>query len=139
MPSATLPVGRAEGDRPRRRHVGGPSGVPVVEGVEVVLGEHGVLVIDEPRVLEERRVLDRPPVLLGRAQIGEREDGVVVARRRERLEPAVHLADHGVDAVGAPGGAVVLTGGLVLGREPGGERRPPHERRILGSRRSHQK
>ena len=57
---------------------------PVVVGIEVVAREHHILVIDEVRVLEERRVLDRAPVLLGRAQVRQREDGVVVTRARER-------------------------------------------------------
>ena len=86
------------------------------------------------RVVEERRVLDGAAVLLGRPQICEREDGVVVTRFRERVEPALHLADHRIDTTCAARCAIVLAGGLILGREPRKQRRPPEEGRFLGLR-----
>ena len=124
--------GGVEGDRPRRRR--GPAGVPGIVGAEVVLAEHGRLVVDERGVLEERRILDRAPVLLGGAQIGQREDGVVVAGVREGVEAAGHLADQRVDAARAPGGAVVLAGGLVLRGQAGQQLGPPDVRGILRAR-----
>ena len=102
-------------------HAGGTScaaaAVPGVEGIEVHTGEDDVLVVDERGVVEERRVLDRAPVLLGRAQVGEGEDVVVVAGRGQRVEAPPHLADDGVDATRPPGGAVVLARRVVLGRQ----------------------
>ena len=111
--------GGLERDRPRRGDVVAPTRVPGVEGVEVQAGEDGVLVVDEPGVLEERRILDRAPVLLGRPQVGEGEDAVVVARPRQRVEAPTHLADDGVDATRPAGGAVVLARRVVLGRQTG--------------------
>ena len=126
--------GGFEGDGPGGRDRVVPAGVPGVEGVEVEAGEDDVLVIDERGVLEEGRVLDRAPVLLGGAQVGQREDAVVVAGRRQRVEAAAHLADHRVDAARAPGRAVVLAGGDELRRQARQQLGPADEWRVLGAR-----
>ena len=82
-----------------RGHLGPSPRRPGVRGFEVVAGEDGVFVIDERRVFKEGPVLDRTPVFLCSAQVGEREDGVVVAGGGQRIEALPHLADHCVDTV----------------------------------------
>ena len=124
--------GGAEGDRPGFGHRRAPARVPVVERVEVVPREHGVLVIDEAGVVEEAGILDRAPVLLGGAQIGQREDRVVIAGGRQRVEAAAHLTDHGIDAARAAGRAVVLARRAVLRGQAGQQVGPADVRRIVG-------
>ena len=127
-------IGGVEGDLPGGRDRVVSPGVPGVESVEVEAGEDDVLVIDERRVLEEGRIFDRAAVLLGGAEVGQREDAVVVAGGRQRVEAAAHLADHRVDAAGAPGGAVVLAGGHELRRQAREQFGPADELRVLGAR-----
>ncbi len=120
---------------PGLRHLRRVAGGPGVVGVEVVLREHRVLVVDPRCVLEIARLVAGPLVGLGGAQVGQREHRVVVATWPQQIEPAPHLPDRDVHAVGAAGHAVVATVrvvGIGQGRQ---QVRPVDEDRIVGPRR----
>ncbi len=92
-------VAGAQGDPPGLRDLVLPAGVPGVHGAEVQVREHGVE-LGQPGAVGEVAGVGRRLHVLGHAQVGEREDRVVVARLRQRGEPVLHLGDHVVDAGG---------------------------------------
>jgi hypothetical protein len=132
--AADLLVARGvEGDLPGQRDPVAMALLVIVQRVEEVAGEDGVLVVDEGLVGEEvAGRADLVAVGLRHAEVEQREERVVIAALRLGLDALGHLLDDRVDALDLARRAVVGAVGVVGVRQPG-KQLGPVEDQVVGA------
>jgi hypothetical protein len=127
-------VGGLEGDPPGLGHQLGPSGLPVVVGGEVEVGEDRIEMVEKRAVAKALGTLNRDA--LGHVEVQQRERRLVAAFRFEHVKAPCHLGDHVGDARGGADAADVRRG-RARDRGHRGDQRPPGPARAGERRRAH--